>query len=196
MNSGLFVMGCIRISLVFLVLALVTGCAGKPLNCDLFQMKSSDYRQCRANEGSKEYQFQVAMEAYVRGDYSKSKKFLNRAAREISAVQVVKFGSKYYDTPADQVNFERRDGGGNGHKGAHFMLGEMYRNGTGVKSNGRLAARHTASAANRQIKIEEQQDKYIIRTMARIDFSSDPSKIGNFFEYSVFNIPKMDDPKL
>ena len=180
----------------FLGVLLIYGCATTPVNCELLSHGTSEYRHCRADEGSKEYQFRVGMEAFVYRDYEKARKYFKHAAREISSRNQISVPSYHNDNPLERTNIERRNEEEKGHKGAHFMLAEMYKKGIGVAMNDRLAAKHIEKSVNRQINIEEQFSRYIIKTMAKIAFSSDPDKVGELFEYSTFNIMKKNDPRL
>lgn len=162
-------MGAIITKIIIIVFMLcLTSCGTFRKDCSAFypeigQEESLEYRSCRASNGDKEYEFRLAMEAYLIGKYKEARTLFQNAAYDkpdtISIYQPPIGGKKY-------GSILRIDNGlaEPGHKGAKYMLSEIYRKGNGVRVNVKQADKYLRESMDRKVMIIEKDDHFEIKS--------------------------------
>ena len=169
---------------------MLAGCAGEPLDCGLYERGSSDFRHCRASEGSKEFMFRLGVEKYVLGDYEAAEEWLKRALKnEVlkSHAEVPIPGRSINDTIRYEDVKLREKGIG----AAGYILSMMYRDGKGVSKSADRAQRYLEQAGNTIIEFEDKQSQYIAHVKNRGFYPEEDGSYRYFPVYS-FNIVKED----
>lgn len=177
--------------LIFVTMTImITSCVTQVQKCSGLTRGTSDYRLCRAEAGSKEFQYRAGMETYLLGDISKARKWLKRAAKSSSGIKKVRTFSAddpVYDT-TQTVKFSEPE---RGHEGAAFMLAKLHSEGMDVRINEGQVAFYRRRSNALHIEIEEYQDHFKIKNMRITSSPTNSDKLKrSMFELYSFNVKK------
>ncbi len=120
----------LKISVIFIGMIMLSSCGMMRSDCSTVRDDDAAYRECMANQGSKDFQYQLGLEAYENEDYDTAIKWLKRAT-------VVRVDNLPYYAEMERprrgtvaaMNVRKPDPG---HRGAMRLLANMYEQGIGV----------------------------------------------------------------
>ena len=177
---------------IVLLSLLASGCATTPKNCGIFERATSEYRLCRADQDSKEYQFRVGMEKYVLGDYRSARQWLVRAASANTKSTKTNMMLDQGAGLADNLSHDRREVIEEGVEAAAYMLSIMYQDGIGVRTNEGRAARYQKQAGNWVVVVEETPQSYIIHVKSKMSPTSVSDEPLHLHELYAFKVLRND----
>ena len=153
-------------------------------DCSVFRTENGseetlEYRSCLAGNGVKEYEFRMGMEAYLVGNYKEAIGYFRSAA--VDEPKVISI----YQPPVGNQKYGsilRIDNGmaEAGHKGAKYMLSEIYRYGRGVKINEKRADAYLKESLGTKVVITERADHFEIIGGFHSNFLSEVSEYYRF----------------
>ena len=164
----------------------MSSCASTSKNCGLFERSSSEYRLCRAEGGSKEYQFRVGMEKYVYKDFRDAKRWFHKAAsdkmKKYSALGLM----PNTDTGLAETNTHyTEEVSEEGNEAAAYMLATMYRDGVGVSVNKKTADGYASKAGKWVVVVDETPDHFLIHIKTR---TNKPDQAQELYELYAFKV--------
>lgn len=175
-----------RIILFLPIILALSNCEGTRQNCSLFDTKSSEFRLCRADQGSKEYQFRIGMEKFVLEDYDTAINWFRKSSNDDITFLSEQFGSsnaKLQETYTRRIPSVKE----NGNKAASFMLARVYSEGLGVTEDPTRSDLYAIQADGYSVVIEENSKQYIIRVNKRTSLHlRKDNQDSSFVLYSFF----------
>lgn len=177
----------IRMLVILLVPLTLAACGTSPQNCSQFNPGTSDFRLCRAEQGSKEYQFRVGMEHFVNDDFRLARDWFIRSSRD------------EYDTRTEELelNMSRAGAGYNhttreatedGNEAAAFMMARIYGEGLGVPQDQNRSKTYEKLAGNMTVEVEEIRSGHIIRVKKLSTLNLRKTEPRSAFELYSFQI--------
>lgn len=150
-----------KIAGLILLSLLLSACASTPISCELFEWGTSDFRHCRAEQGSKEYQFRLGMEYFVMGNYSHARKWLEESSKDEFPMNAREFrnGAASID---DGYSSKTRRQGKDGNEVANFMMARLYDEGLGVPHDTARAADYKQRSGGKQVAIKKTNGGFTI----------------------------------
>ncbi len=167
---------------------LITGCASVQQDCFLFDRNSDEFKVCQAEQGSKEFQFRLGMDYFVRGDYGEAKSWFKKSAKQ-EASYSVRIYDAFQSGLADNSTYRDRHVEEDGNEAAAYMLFKMYEEGIGGRPNANQAERYLKVAKNKIVTYEETTNGYLVRVKSRstIQRSSDqPPRVFDLYTFRVY----------
>lgn len=164
---------------------LLVGCVSAPKDCEIYPRQCSEYRQCRAEQGSKEYQFRVGMEHFVIGDYSRARNWLSKSSgdRVIYNREELSLGTSSIGNAEYRANRQVSE---EGNQAANFMMARLYEEGLGVGQDTARAEDYLRRSEGNQVEIKETNDRYTVTIYAPSTLSPD----RRLFELYSFEITR------
>ncbi|MCP5381744.1 MAG: sel1 repeat family protein [Kordiimonadaceae bacterium] len=174
---------------VILFSVLLRGCATVKQSCGVFERGSMNYRLCRAENGSKIYQFRYAMELYVIGDVDEARKWLIKASKDD-----VSYNKQDIDPnglmSGKNISVTSSKTLEKGDEAAAYMLAKFYFEGLGVKADKKSAEYYRTSARNTVVEIEELSDRFRIHIKTKMAILRNGADENELYELYSFRISK------
>ena len=109
---------------------MIGSCATTSRDCFSLERGTHEFRKCRANDGSKEYQYRMGVQEMLLGNHKSSRDWLKKAARTNPTEKIVRNSSA--DTLIDEKFKMKIANPEKGNEAANFILGMIYKEGIGV----------------------------------------------------------------
>ena len=181
-------MGLIKYFVLLGVVGVLSSCATKRTECDISLRGTSEYRLCRAEHGSKEFQYRVGMEEFLLGNQESALKWFKRSAKFISNQKDVYIPPEGQRLFGQNLEFDNGDPI-RGNEAAFFMLADIYDQGNGVRVDKRKAVDYKRRAINIEVDVIENDDHYVVKNR-RILSRDENGKVTKDFELSLFTVNK------
>jgi len=130
----------LKISITFVGIIMLSNCGMMHADCSTLRGDAAAYRECMANQGSQDFQYQLGLEAYENEDYDTAIKWLKRAT--VTRVDNLPYYAERERPRRGTVAAMNVRKPNPGHRGAMRMLANMYEQGIGVDVDLKRAQRY------------------------------------------------------
>ncbi len=147
---------------------LVRGClTTSPEDCrDVYAPDSHDYIVCRAEQGSKEHQFRLGMDYFVRGEHAPAIGWFEDSAADdttVNSIPVDIFGNGFSDGFTHRIRTLNE--GGN--KAAAYMLAKIYTEGIGTQADPEQVEIYAAKSGDIEVNYQPSLGSFVVMVMNR-----------------------------
>lgn len=175
-----------RLFAYLLIPLVLTSCGTTQHNCSLLYSQTKEFWHCRAKEGSKEHQFRIGMEYFVKDDFRLAHDWLKKSSQDEYQVETRGLSSKSrlgvgYSHAVREITED-------GNEAAAFMMARIYAEGLGVGQDQNRAKTYEDLAETKIVEIEETGSGYVIRVKKLSTLNLIQKKERNFFELYSFEV--------
>ena len=167
---------------------MIGSCATTSRDCFSLERGTHEFRKCRANDGSKEYQYRMGVQEMLLGNHKSSRDWLKKAARTNPTEKIVRNSSA--DTLIDEKFKMKIANTEKGNEAAKFILGMIYKEGIGVTKDITRGLFYDSSARHIVLTIKEFENYYNVITYRVVERDLNDNVIEKF-ELNNFQVTKL-----
>lgn len=167
---------------------MISSCESTSRDCFIFGRGSHEFRECRAYEGSKEYQYRMGVQEMLLGNHKPSRDWLRKSARTNPVEKTVR--NRDADALIDEKFKMKIANPEDGNEAANFILGMIYKEGIGVPKDITRGESYYRSARNIDVNIEDFESYYKVITYRVVERNLD-GKVIEKFQINNFQVNKL-----